>query len=179
MSDDQAPPILMTYTGDGFSISPGFWQKAADQHYVIGERYRMLHENVRSAKSHRHMFAMINDAHANLSDDKLELHPSPEALRKHALIECGYCDQQSFVCSSEAEARRLAAFLKPVDEFSIILSKRNIVTRYIAKSMSVKALGNKEFQIWKDAILTWIAAQIGTTPAALSANAGASEGGQR
>lgn len=169
----------MTYTGDGFSIAPGYWQKAADKHYVIGEVYRMLNENERSERSHRHYFAQIRDAHSNYPDGLLELHPSPEALRKHALIRTGWCDQTTFVCASAAEARRAVAFWAPMHPDSIIVSQRNVLVMYSAKSQSKKAMGAKDFQRSKDDVLTWIAAQIGTTPAALSANAGASEGGQR
>jgi hypothetical protein len=178
LSDD-APPILATYTGDGFSISQGYWQKQADKYYVIGERYRVLHENERSAKSHRFYFASIRDAHSNMPDALLELHPSPEALRKHALIRTGWCDQITFVCASAAEARRAVAFWAPMHPESIVVSQRNVLVMYTAKSQSVKAMGAKDFQQSKSDVLTWIAQQIGTTKAALEANAGASEGGQR
>jgi hypothetical protein len=179
VSDDDAPPIWMTYEGDGFKLLPGYSQKLADKHYVIGEKYRMLNEHERSAKSHRHYFACIKDAHSNMPESMLELHPSPEALRKHALIRTGYCDQNTFVCASAAEARRMAAWLTPVDEFCIIVSARNVVTRYTAKSQSVKAMGNVVFQLSKDAVLTWIAEQIGTTKTALEANTGQSGEGAR
>lgn len=178
MSDD-APPIAMTYTGEGFSIAPGYWQKAADKHYIIGEVYRMLHENERSAKSHRHFFATIRDAHTNMPDALLELHPSPESLRKHALIRTGWCDQITFVCASAAEARRAVAFWAPMHPESIVVSQRNVLVMYTAKSQSVKAMGAKDFQKSKDDVLTWIAAQIGTTRAALEANQAASDGAQR
>lgn len=179
VSDDQAPPLVMVWEGDCFKPPSPFWQKLADKFYVIGAKYRLVEEHERSAKSHRHYFSVIREAWMNMPDILLERFPSPESLRKQALIRCGYSHCTVFPCASAAEARRLAVWAGVTDEFTIIIAQRDTVLKYTAKSQSVKSMGAKDFQASKDATLAWIAQQIGTTKTLLEANVGASEGGHR
>jgi hypothetical protein len=92
---------------------------------------------------------------------------SPEHLRKYALVKAGYHDKRSIVCSSRAEALRLASFIRPMDDFAVIGTNGPVVTVLTAKSQSMKAMGRKEFQASKDAVLNVLAEMIGTTREAL------------
>lgn len=164
----EAPPILLQYEGEGeFKPAGPHWAKQADKHYVIGERYALVEHQERSQKSHAHYFAMVHDAWANLPEHLAEQYPTSERLRKHCLIKAGFADSQTFVCSSKAEAQRMAAFIRPIDEFSIISVKEATVTRWTAKSQSMKAMGKDEFQRSKDSVLQVLSDMIGVAPAEL------------
>lgn len=159
------PPMVFTY--DGESMVPRH-PRLADKHYVVGETYTLEVREDRSALSHRHYFAAINEAHQNLPDELADRFPTPEHLRKWALIKAGFRDERSIVCSSGAEARRIAAFVKPMDEYAVVLVRQAVVVQYTAKSQSVRAMAKQEFQRSKDAVLGVLAELIGTTAGTLA-----------
>ena len=147
---------------DGEAMVPRV-RRAADLTFVVGETYPMKVEEERSSNSHRHYFAAVNEAFHNLPESLVQDFPTPEHLRRYALIKAGICDSQTLVCASAAEARRVAAFMKPLDEFSIVTVNAGTITRYTAKSQSIRAMGKKEFQESKDKVLDVLSAMIGTT----------------
>lgn len=163
------PPLAFEWTGE--EMKP-LCPKLADEHFTIGERYILVEHNDRSVNSHRHYFSAIREGWLNLREDVAERFPTPEALRKYALIKAGYADSQSLVCSSKAEAQRIAAFLRPTDEFSIIVVKDATVTRWVAKSQSLRAMGKEDFQASKDAVLDVISAMVKISSDSLKAEAG-------
>ena len=150
--------ILCTWTGEAFVPRPGFHAKRANEAFGAGEMVVMNVENERSMRSHRHYFASIKEAWDNLPE-RHALAPwaqSPEHLRKYALIRTGYCDIITHPCATQAEAFRWAAIIRPMDEFGLVTTRDAVVTRYVAKSQSVKAMGSKEFQKSKTDVLEWL-----------------------
>ena len=95
-----------------------------------------------------------------------------EHLRKHALIRAGFRDERTIVASSKAEAQRIAAFVRPFDEYAIVVAKEATVIVYTAKSQSLRAMGRKEFAESKNAVLDEIAAMAGVEADDLRRNAG-------
>lgn len=166
-------PIPFEWTGDCFVPRPGF-AKVCDREFVVGQVYRLVEEQERSAATHRHFFACVNAAWENLPDHLAPNHPTPDHLRRFALIRAGYADSRQIVASSKAEAVRLAAFVKPMDSYAVVTVSEAVVTVFTARSQSMKAMGKKDFAASKEAVLTVIAEMIGTTPEALAANAGQS-----
>lgn len=156
-----APP--MAFDWDGEAMIPRH-PRLADRHFVIGETYRLAVQEDRSSASHRHYFTAIAEAHANLSDAWAQRLPTPEHLRRYALIKAGIADSHTLVASSKAEAQRLAAFIRPVDEFAVVTVEGCTVTRYVAKSQSYRAMGKADFHASKDAVLSIVAVMIGVTP---------------
>lgn len=146
--------------------------RLADQHYVVHQRYMLVEHEPRSQKSHDHFFACVSEAWKNLPEHLAERLPTSEHLRKYALIKAGYSDSTSIVCASKAEAQRVAAFVRPADEFSIVIVSEATVTRYDAKSQSHRAMGAKVFQESKSAVLDVIAAMIEVAPRQLAHEAG-------
>lgn len=163
-------PVPMDFSWDGEVMKP-LHPKLADKQFVVGEVYRFEVLEERSAASHRFYFVSIAEAHKNLSEELTLQHPTPEHLRKWALIKAGYRDERSVVCSSKAEALRMAAFIQPMDEYAVILCKGSAVTVYTAKSQSMKAQGKKDFEASKNAVLDIVAALIGVDRDTLTANA--------
>lgn len=160
-------PLPFVWDGEAMQIRPGF-QKQADEAFCIGETYTLSVVEDRSASSHRHYFAAVNEAWANLPDSLAERWPSAEHLRKAALIRAGYRDERSFACSSRAEAIRMAAFLKPIDDFAMVALSGTTVLVLTAKSQSVRAMGKAVFQESKDAVLNALAEMIGVDAQALA-----------
>jgi len=117
----------------------------------------------RSAVSHSHYFAAVNEAWRNLPEDMADDFPTSEHLRKWALVKSGFRDERSIACSSRAEALRIAAFVRPIDEFAIVVVREAVVTVYTAKSQSLRAMGKAEFQRSKDGVLDVLAKLIGTS----------------
>lgn len=157
-------PLSFSWNGEAMiPLNP----KAADRQYVVGEVYRLVPQEERSRASHSHFFACINEAWKNLPEDLAERFPSSGHLRKWCLIKAGFRDERSHVCPSKAEAQRLAAFVKPMDDLSVVLVNEATVTVFTAKSQSVRAMGKAEFQRSKDAVFDQLAALIGTDPATL------------
>ena len=113
--------------------------------------------------SHDHFFASVQEAYNNLPEDLADDFASPEHLRKWALIKAGYRDERSIVASSKAEALRIAAFIRPMDEFSVVVVREATVTQLTAKSQSLRAMGKVEFQRSKDAVFDVLAKLIGTS----------------
>lgn len=151
-------PVLFNWDGE---VMKPLRPRDADREYVVGERYLMVPHYQRSQASHNHEFGWLNEAWMSLPEAMADDFPTAEHLRKFALIKAGYRDEHSIVCNSRAEALRVAAFIRPIDEFAIVTITGSTVTRYTAKSQSRKAMGAKDFQASKEAIMGVVAGLIG------------------
>lgn len=161
-----AAPVIVSWDGEAFVPHRRF-QRACDADYVIGQPYQMVVQEERSARSHRHFFASINEAWMNLDDDLAERFPTSESLRKFALIKTGFANSRQIVASSKAEAQRLAAFIRPCDEYALVVVKDAVVTIYTAQSQSLRAMGKDEFKRSKDCVLDYVSNLIGVSPETL------------
>jgi hypothetical protein len=165
-------PILFQYDGEAMVPASQAWARRADKAFVVGEVYSLAVHEERSGPSHRGYFAALNEAFKNLPEDIAERYPTVEHLRKRALIKAGFYNERSIVCSSEAEAQRLTAFVGGMDEYAVVVAKENVVKVFTAKSQSVRAMPKDEFQESKQKVLDAVASLVGVTPEALNANAG-------
>jgi hypothetical protein len=171
MSDQS--PFPFVWTDEGCMRPPGnYWPVQADKRFVVGMQYRLVEFHDRSETSHRHYFAALHDAWQSLSDEQVERFPTSEHLRKWALIKAGYADERSIVGASKAEAQRIAAFVKPMDDYAVVTAKDAVVTVYTAKSQSMKAMGKRDFEESKQAVLGIVSEMIGVKPDELRRQAG-------
>jgi len=138
--------------------------RTADQHFVIGTDYRMAIEEERSADSHKHQFAWLREAWMNLPEGLAEQYPSPEHLRKRALIEAGFFNQTVVDAGSSAAALRVAAAFRARDEFLLVIVRTKYVILRDAQSQSLRAMGKRDFQASKDAVLAVVAGLLGVEP---------------
>lgn len=145
-------PTYCTWDGESFTPLKRH-QQLADKQFTVGEIYPMVPHEERSIASHRQYFASLYEAWMNLPEGPAAEFPSVEHLRKYALIKAGFRDGRSIACKSKAEARRVAAFVEPMDEFAVVVVLDKIVTVYTAKSQSMRAMGKAVFQRSKDAVL--------------------------
>ena len=145
------------WTGDSF----------ADAAFVVGQVYHMEAVEERSARTHKHYFFCINAAWQSLPDDFAELFPTPETLRKFALIKAGFADSRQIVAASRAEALRLAAFIRPMDEYAVVSASEAVVTVWTAQSQSLRAMGKERFKASKDGVLAAIETMLDLEPGTL------------
>lgn len=164
-------PRIMRFRWDGKVMVPQYPGVAAKQ-YTEGEVYALEERQDRSINSHRAYFAQINEAHANLPEHMSERWPTPDHLRRWLLIRAGYHDERSIVVASKAEAQRVAAFVKPLDTYAVVVAKEAVVSVFTAKSQSYKAMGRREFAASRDAVLDALAELIGVERETLAKEAG-------
>jgi hypothetical protein len=167
-----AAPIRFSWDGESFTPASAFWARKADEVFVIGETYQLVEHHDRSLASHNHYFAAIHEGWQNLPEHWAHRLPTAEHLRKYALIKSGYADERSIVCASKAEAQRVAAFVKPMDDFAVVLVSEATVKVYTAKSQSMKAMGKAVFQESKTAVLDAIDEMVGVERGATAREAG-------
>lgn len=158
-------PMAFQWTGE--AMIPRL-PRHADRMFTVGQVYTLVEQVERSSASHRHYFALINEAFNSLPEHIADRWSTPDHLRKWCLIKAGYRDERSIVCASKAEALRVKSFIRPIDDFAVVVASEAVVTVYTAKSQSLKAMGRAEFQASKDAVITALADLIGVEPTTLS-----------
>lgn len=144
-------PILYTWSGEAMVPLSRFAPRC-DKTFVVGEVYRLDSVEERSQRSHSHFFARVKEYHDSLPDHLAERFPTPEHLRKWALIQAGYANRAEIVCRSHAEAARTIATIKALDEYAVAIARDNILVVLTAQSQSTKAMGAKMFQESKDKV---------------------------
>lgn len=154
----KAPRNFRMMWRDGVFVPADSIARYCDEAFGEGEIVTFERHEERSTASHNHYFACVQEGWNNLpeQDDRF---PTPDALRKWALIKNGFCNKSEFVCSTEQEAQTVAAYTGN-SEGVIIVVKGNVVVKYTAMSQSTAAMGNEAFQKSKDAVLDTIAELI-------------------
>lgn len=174
-------PINVTWNGESFDPANRFWANKCDERFVVGQGYTLDEVHARSSATHAHYFALLNDIWHSLPDHLSEQFPTSEHLRKYALIKTGFHTMQQHVCKSEAEARRLAAIIKPYDSYQVVIVKDSVVTVYHAISQDHRSMDRRMFQESKEKVLDWCASLIdvqlsrSASPASVQSSLGRSE----
>lgn len=158
------------FTWDGEAMRPRR-PRAADREFVVGETYVLDRWEPRSTASHNHEFAWLAEAWKNLPEPLADQFPTPEHLRKRALIDAGYYNETVVDVGNKAGALRVAAMMKADDDFAYVVVRGTILAKRVAKSQSRRAMKGKEFQESKTAILEIVAGMIGVKPEELTKNA--------
>lgn len=155
-------PIQCVWTGEAFKPTTDRFRRAADDRFGVGEVVVLDQVQARSQASHNHYFSCIHEAWASLPEDMAARFPTEDSLRAYALCKAGFCDVETFVASSKAEAQRLAAF---VNKGQVLVTVSGpTVTRLTPHSQSMRAMGAKAFHDSKAAVLDVIADLIGVSP---------------
>lgn len=152
---------------DGEAMRP-LRPRIAGRQYVIGETYTLAPWEQRSAVSHNHEFAWLAEAWKNLREDDAALFPTPEHLRKRALIQAGYYDETIIDVGGKAGALRVATAWRGKDDFALVIVRGPLVIIRTAKSQSRRAMDHKTFQESKTAVMEIVASMIGVAPGDLT-----------
>lgn len=167
----QAPKLFRFIWKDGMFVPDGArFASYCDEAFGEGEVVTFERHEERSTASHNHYFASIKTAWDNLPEGD-ERFPTPDALRKWALIRGGYCTKTECVCDSPEQAAAVAAFTGNA-EGVILVVRENVVVKYTAKSQSMKAMNKAEFQLSKTVVLDTIAELLAVKRRRLEDNAG-------
>lgn len=165
--------VKVTWTGASFV--PEHSDMAYCQYtFMPGEVFTIDPERERDMNSHRHYFVQLKEAFDNLPEKMRSKYPTEEIFRRKLLIEAGYFHEQEMVCDSEKNAHSIAAFMAPLDPSAVITVHGPVIRTYVAMSQSLAAMGRKEFQNSKWAVLDRAASLIRVTPKELAKNAGKS-----
>jgi hypothetical protein len=156
-------PLMVEWTGEAFEPLARH-RKQCDAQYVVGERYIVAIEQPRNVGFERAYFASLREIWKSLPDDQALRFPSVEHMRKFALIHAGFCDSRTLVCRTRAEADRIAAFVRPHNGYAIVSVTRNVITEWVARSQSRRAMGREEFRRSADAVMDFCAGLIGVQP---------------
>lgn len=155
-------PIIFTWDGE-VMVPQRRFAKLCDRRYVIGEEYPLAVEQPRSTATHNHYFARLAELWQNLPEDVADLYPTIEHLRKRALVEAGYYDQELIECEAPAVAERVAAAIRKRDDFAHVLIIGSVVAIRIAKSQSKATMGAKAFQDSKEKVLGIVENMVGVS----------------
>lgn len=156
-------PILFLFIEGNMVPASDYWARKAAEQYKPGERYELVRNEERRMASHRAYFAGVNEAWNNLPEELADNFKNVDHFRRWALIKTGFCDSHTSTWPSKAIAQRVAQEMRPIDEFSIVTVQGTTVTRFVAKSQSVRAMGKDEFHRSKETVLNFMASLIGTS----------------
>lgn len=171
MAATTAPPMGFVWSGEAMVPKR---RSLADLYFVVGAEYRMVEHQDRSDATHRHEFAWLNEAWKNLPEELATEYPSPEHLRKRALIQAGFYDEQIIDAGIKEVAMRVAAIVRTMDAFAYIAVRGSFVIIRRAKSQARGVMDRKTFQDSKTKMMEIVSAMIGVTPEQLSSNTGKS-----
>jgi hypothetical protein len=167
-------PIQFSWDGDSF-VPLARFRKTCDHEFVVGEIYRLAVQEERSAVSHNHYFACLNEIWKNLPDELAARYPSVEHLRKRALIKAGYFDERSLVLGSPEQAQAVATLVNAMDDYAVVVVRDAVIKVFTAKSQSAKAMDKREFQRSKTLVLEILADLIGVELRAVADHAKSAE----
>ena len=136
-----------------------------------GEIITLERAEERSEASHSHYFVRLHEIWMNLPDYFGNEYPTEKHLRIKALIRTGYCYERDIVCDTGRDAALLAGFIAEHKAYDIIDVRGNVIKQFTAKSQSRKAMGKKQFEESKDAVLGFASNLIGISPEQLKENA--------
>lgn len=154
-------PMVFTWDGEAF-VPLVRHAKQCNAEFVVGERYRCEVQEDRSWVSHKHQFAWLHEAWLTLPEHVAARFLNEEQLRKHGLIAGGFCDSQTIVCASRAEAERWCKHLRNREPDTVITISGNVLIQFTAHSQSRRAMDAKTFQRSKDAVLNYVAGLLET-----------------
>jgi hypothetical protein len=144
------PPDIIHATDDG-----RWFSRLAERSRTSTHAYRLIVAAERSAASHRQYMAAVGEAWSNLPEYLADEFPTPDDLRKWALIRTGFCDIQ------KVTGNKLLRF----NGYSVVTTDADGVTTVrTARSQSFASMGKKEFEASKTAVLDYLASLIKTTP---------------
>jgi len=164
-------PLIYVWNGSAMEPLRFFREQAAKQ-FKAGTAYRLVETERRSMESHRHFFACLNAAWANLPEDVADFFRTPDELRKWALTHTEFREVREYQATSHTEALRVAQFLGDGPDYSRVAVDGRTVTQFKPLSQAWSQMDSREFQKSKQAVLDVLAEKIGVNVEELMANAG-------
>lgn len=138
--------VPMIYEGNGkFSASSIYHKMRCEKMFGAGQEITFEELGDRNMNRHRMYFARLKELWLTLPESMAEDFPSPEALRKFALVRTGYCTQKKIVCRSNQDAIETAAFIESLGTYVICEVVMRVLTIWVPQSQAVRNMGKSEF----------------------------------
>lgn len=124
-----------------------------------GQRVTVELDWSRSRASHNHHFAEVEAYWQSIPERHMgqPWAASADHLRKHCLIATGYCDTYQVDAGSNAAALRIIPHLQAAEVgkhgYAIVQVSGPVIRVWTPRSQSMRAMGNKDFQASKQAVL--------------------------
>src|SRR5215472_6489734 len=131
---------MQCFTWNGSAMVPQRLEQAQNEFHK-DRRYWLEEVSERSWVAHAHQFAWLAEAWLNLPEDVAPLYPSPEHLRKRALIQAGFYDETAVPVSDVKTAKALIRYLHANDEFASVFLRDSTVFIRKAKSQRLHGPG--------------------------------------
>lgn len=160
-------PLHYRWTGQ--AMTPTRPEKAMRE-FEVGRVYALVQHEEISAVSRSHQHAELRDLWKNLPETISHLYPSPQHLRKRALVEGGFYDEEIVDCGTPEVAASVGALTRRHDDFAVIFVRDHLVIVRTAKSQA--KMNRKEFQASKEAVLEICREMVGVSKEVSQANAG-------
>lgn len=141
------PKVLLRWTGSAYEPATAFWQRVISEQTPIGavEWQEFSPDDEVSDAERAAFFAQVGEAWKNLPDDLAARYPSPDHIRKRALVTTGHCDITDHVCESEHEIGMIQRFAAR-NEYAVLVRKDMVIRELVPKSMKKGGMTKKEFR---------------------------------
>jgi hypothetical protein len=160
----QAIEVIDAETGESVRrlgmIPLARYERVCKRQYVEDQEYPLAPIEARSRASHSHFFAALQEGFDNLPEGE-QRWPTSEHFRKWALCMEGFCTEKTYDCQSHSHAMRLAAMIRGLSEFAVIVVRGNMVKIFEAESQSAAAMNKERFEDSKRKVLDRLASMIG------------------
>jgi len=163
-------PIMAKWDGTAFVPFRRHDNECAAR-FVIGENYLLDPEEPSSSLSRAHQFAWLREAWKQMPESLTDMYPTPEHLRKRALIEAGFFRETVIDVGNKAGALRVATAWRAKDEFAYVAPRGGFVIIREAESQSGTNMGRKKFQESKQKMMDIVAQMLGVSADDLRDNA--------
>ncbi len=162
--------LRLRWTGEAL-VPVGGHKELCDKQLTVGYDYAAELQFDRAMKAHRMQFAWLKEAWLNLPEELQADYPTPEHLRKRALIQAGFYTEQVIDLSDMTLERAFERNVR-LDEFSVIFKRGDFLVIRTPESQSVRNMGNRRFLESMTAIMEVIADLIGVDPDSLRREGG-------
>lgn len=158
-------PVTFAWTDEGAMKPLDRFARLCDRQFVVGETYRLGVIEERSADSHKHFMAAVEEAFQNVPEIHGKRWPTPDRLRKWALCQANFCVTTTYAATSKAEALRFVAYVASQGVADDLDMSDDGLTVYVkvAFSQSYHNMKRKEFQESKQAVLEVLSNLIGVS----------------
>lgn len=157
---------LFTWSDDEVLVPAKNIRRRMAEVMVVGQTYRVeaaeYDPTPRSLRAHRRNFAELYRLYHNLPEDLMREYPTKEHFRAKLLIKEGYCTHADYPAKDAETAALLAAFIRLLDDYAVVVVSDDVVRVYRAKSQAEDAMDKKTFYESMDAIILAAEQLVGT-----------------
>ncbi len=155
-------PVMFTWTDDGVMAPLPRFRALCDRQYAVGEEYALGPVENIPGNSRAPLFIAAKETWNSLPEDD-DRFPTPEHLRKRALVRAGWATHAQYVLDTPKDAKALALALRQHDGYAVIRISGSTVEVWTAKSIAAGQISAEEWKVVKERALAFLATVTGVT----------------